>query len=172
MARAIDTERRPNILFLMSDEHRADIAGYEDSRVIRTPVLDELAATAVVFRNAYTPSPICIPGRQSLMAGQLPSMSGCRVFKDDLQPGAMTFARRFAQYAYQTVACGKLHHTGIDQMQGWMRRIGGDVAVSSAYIEDRVDEEFARHERPIGRVKWSNRRNSARGHRPIACNDR
>ncbi len=155
MTRATEAERRPNILFLMSDEHRADVVGYEGDTVIRTPVLDDLAATGVVFRNAYTPSPVCIPGRQSLMAGQFPSTTGCRIFQDDLQPGAMTFARRFAQYAYETVACGKLHHTGTDQMQGWTRRIGGDVRISSRCIVDRVEEEFANYERPFGSLKWS-----------------
>lgn len=48
---------RPNILFLMSDEHRPDVTGYEGNEVVRTPVLDELAKTGVVFQNAYTPSP-------------------------------------------------------------------------------------------------------------------
>jgi len=148
-------ERRPNILFLMSDEHRADVVGYEGNSVVRTPVLDDLAATGVVFRNAYTPSPVCIPARQSMMAGQLPSTTGCRVYHDDLQPGSMTFARRFAQYAYETVACGKLHHMGTDQMQGWTRRIGGDVSVSSRYIVDGMDEEFSANERPFESFKWS-----------------
>ena len=63
---------RPNILFLMSDEHRADVTGYAGGPVVRTPKLDELARTGVVFHNAYTPSPICIPGRQALMSGQFP----------------------------------------------------------------------------------------------------
>ncbi|MBT7301920.1 MAG: sulfatase-like hydrolase/transferase, partial [Victivallales bacterium] len=59
-------QKRPNILFLMSDQHRADVTGYEGNTAIRTPVLDELARTGVSFRNAYTPSPICVPGRQCL----------------------------------------------------------------------------------------------------------
>lgn len=146
---------RPNVLFLMSDEHRPDVTGYEGDPVIRTPILDELAATGVAFRNAYTPSPICIPGRQSLMAGQLPRTCGCETFAHDLPPGHMTFARRFAQWGYATVACGKLHHQGTDQMQGWTRRISGDIAVAPQFIPDRQEEEFARHARPISAVKWS-----------------
>ena len=56
--------RKPsNILFLMSDEHRADVTGYEGDAVLLTPTLDWLAETSTVFRNAYTPSPICVPGR-------------------------------------------------------------------------------------------------------------
>ena len=41
-----ETSDRPNILFLMSDQHRADVAGYEDNPVVRTPTLDRLAAMA------------------------------------------------------------------------------------------------------------------------------
>jgi choline-sulfatase len=147
--------KRPNILFLMSDEHRPDVAGYAGDAVVRTPVLDELARTGVVFSNAYAPSPICVPGRQCMMAGQLPETCNCRGYGQDLAPGYMTFARRFAQYAYATVACGKLHHMGADQMQGWTQRVGGDVHVSPRYIEGRQEDEFARHVRQLGSVKWS-----------------
>ena len=65
-------KKKPNILFLMSDEHRADVTGYEGDPVVRTPTLDWLAKTGTVFRNAYTPSPVCVPGRQCMMSGQLP----------------------------------------------------------------------------------------------------
>ena len=127
----------PNILFLMSDQHRADVAGFQGDSVVRTPALDELARTGTVFNNAYTPAPICIPARQSMAAGQLPRTCGCEVFGEDLAPGHMTFARRLSQYGYATVACGKLHHLGTDQMQGWTRRIGDGMTVRHDYIEGR-----------------------------------
>lgn len=145
----------PNILFLMSDEHRADVTGYEGNPVIRTPVLDELARTGVVFRNAYTPSPICIPGRQAMMSGQLPTTCNCLRFGEDLAPDHMTFARRFAQYAYETVACGKLHHMGTDQMQGWTQRIGDDMRVGPQFVEDRNDDTFGQHYVRGTEFKWS-----------------
>ncbi len=145
----------PNILFLMSDEHRPDVTGYEGNRIIRTRVLDELARTGVVFRNAYTPSPICIPGRQAMMSGQYPRTCGCERFGQDLPPFSMTFARRFAQYAYTTVAAGKLHHLGPDQMQGWTQRIGSAIKVGDAHIGDRDEDAFQRYTRPTRAVKWS-----------------
>jgi choline-sulfatase len=147
--------KRPNILFLMSDEHRADVTGFEGNPVVRTPVLDELARTGTVFLNAYTPSPICIPGRQAMMAGQFPRKCGAEVFNDDLAPGYMTFARRFSQYAYQTVVCGKLHHVGTDQMQGWMQRVGTDSPIHPKYIEGGIQEEFEKYVRPMRETKWS-----------------
>ncbi len=149
--------RRPNILFLMSDEHRADVTGYEGNSVIRTPVLDWLAKTGVVFRNAYTPSPVCIPARQCMMAGQLPKTCECEGWVD-LKPGYRTFAREFSRYAYNTVCSGKLHHIGQDQMQGWRKRIAPDAEISDAYVEDRMEEEFARYQPAPGTGKWSNQR--------------
>lgn len=149
-------KRQPNILFLMSDEHRADVTGYEGNEIVRTPILDELARTGVVFRNAYTPSPVCVPGRQCMMAGQRPRTCGCEWFGEDLAPGSMTFARRFAQYAYNTVASGRLHHMGVDQMQGWTERICGDTHVHSSHIEGRNKAAFARYAPPDdGTGKWS-----------------
>jgi choline-sulfatase len=150
-------QKRPNILFLMSDQHRADVTGYEGNSIVRTPVLDELARTGVVFRNAYTPSPVCVPGRQSLMSGQLPKTCHCEGWID-LTPGYNTFARQFSRYAYNTVCSGKLHHLGTDQMQGWRTRIAPDAEISDAYVEDRIEEEFARYKPAPGTGKWPNQR--------------
>ncbi|MBW3636180.1 MAG: sulfatase-like hydrolase/transferase [Armatimonadetes bacterium] len=151
--------RRPNVLFLMSDEHRADVAGFAGNRVVRTPFLDELARTGTTFSNAYTPSPICIPARQCLAAGKYPRNCGVERYGQDLPPNSLTWARVFSQFAYQTVACGKLHHTGTDQMQGWTRRVGLDESVESGFIAERDAASFeAMKARPDGRdadPKWS-----------------
>jgi choline-sulfatase len=67
----------------------------------------------------------------------------------------MTFARLFSQYAYATVACGKLHHIGPDQMQGWTRRVGAEMRVSAEYIPNKQADAFARSTRPFRDYKWS-----------------
>lgn len=142
---------KPNILFLMSDEHRPDVAGYAGNSIIRTPHLDQLAKTGIVFDNAYTPSPVCIPARQSMMSGQLPRTCKCEVFGDDLAPGYMTFARQLAEYGYQSVVSGKLHHMGTDQMQGWTTRISGDM-----HIDIHYSSEMAKSlRRPFEDMKWN-----------------
>ena len=164
----------PNILFLMSDEHRADITGYAGDPVVRTPTLDGLARTGAVFGNAYTASPICIPGRQAMMSGQFPRTCGCEIFAQDLPTGHMTFARRFSQYAYHTVAAGKLHHTGPDQMQGWSQRIGSAMQVAPHFIEARDENSFSRHTRGLSSVKWSDTKEVLRagvGHSPHIIQD-
>lgn len=141
----------------MSDEHRADVTGYSGNDIIRTPVLDRLAQTGVVFRNAYTPSPVCIPARQCMMSGQLPKTCGCEGWID-LKSDYRTFAREFSRYAYNTVCSGKLHHLGHDQMQGWNKRIAPDTQIGGAYIEDRIDKEFGRYCPAPGTGKWPNQR--------------
>jgi choline-sulfatase len=142
----------------MSDEHRADVCGYEGNRTVKTPVLDQLARTGVVFRNAYTPSPICVPGRMCMMAGQLPETCGCKHYGEDLVPGHMTFARRFSQYAYYTVAAGKLHHMGPDPLQGWRRRIGCDDMLSPSYINGKIPAEFEKYKNKEDDGKWSDKK--------------
>ena len=147
-------KKRPNILFLMDDQHRPDLFGYEGNPVIRTPNLDFLAQTGVVFKNAYTPHPQCIPARQAMMAGQLPKTCQCEKFGDDLLPGYETFSRLFSRYAYATVACGKLHHTGLDQMQGWNHRIGSEMHITEQHLPSKQEEEFKRYVRPKSETRW------------------
>ncbi|MEM7132232.1 MAG: sulfatase-like hydrolase/transferase [Chloroflexota bacterium] len=163
----------PNILFLMSDEHRPDVTGYEGNEVIRTPTLDHLAETGVTFRNAYTPSPICVPGRQSMMSGQLPKTCGCEGWID-LEPGYLTFARYLSQHAYETVACGKLHHQGVDQMQGWTQRIGSDMKLSPKHIADLNKEKLGQYQRPFSAYKWDDTKEVKRagiGRGPVVTRD-
>jgi len=147
---------RPNILILMSDEHRADLAGFAGNKVIRTPAMDRLARTGVVFRNAYTPSPICVPARQCLMSGQLPKTCGCDGAWMDLAPGYHTFARRFAQHAYRTVCAGKLHHVGPDQMQGWTRRLNPDAEILDKFADGLIRDEYTRYRPTFLGAKRSN----------------
>ena len=116
--------------------------------MVRTPVLDSLAAGGVVFSNCYTPSPICVPARQCLMSGQLPHTNGCEGWVD-LPEGHMTFARQFRRYAYRTVCCGKLHHSGPDQMQGWGERPAGDVKVNASAEDAVLPEEAAKYAHPF-----------------------
>jgi choline-sulfatase len=136
--------KAPNILFLMTDQHRADVAGFAGDSIVRTPVLDRLAADAVVFTRAYTPSPVCVPGRQCLMSGRYPWNCGCRRYGDDLAPFSHTFAAALAEGGYETVCAGKLHHMGADQMQGWTRRIGMDTHVDFSHrnLADPLREQY------------------------------
>ena len=59
----------PNVLILMSDEHNPFFSGPYGHPTVRTPNMDRLAERGVVYENAYTPSPLCLPARSSWMSG-------------------------------------------------------------------------------------------------------
>jgi choline-sulfatase len=141
----------------MSDEHRADVTGYSGNSVVRTPVLDKLAETGVVFSNAYTPCPICVPGRQCMMAGQLPNTCKCYDWAQDLPEEKWTLANQFTRYAYETVAAGKLHVMNNNQMQGFTRRLAPPIChVEKKYRRNVIWEEFDKYPSIDGVHKWMN----------------
>ena len=77
MGQPAPVAQRPNILFLMTDEHRFDCVGYTNPSV-QTPNLSRLARESVVFTNAYTTSPSCVPARAAIYTGRYPSQCGAR----------------------------------------------------------------------------------------------
>lgn len=100
---------RPNILFLITDQQRADHVGFGGNAVVSTPNLDALASRGTVFSNAYVANPICMPNRASIMTGRMPSVHGTRFNGVSLNPGANTFVRRLRETGYRTTHIGKSH---------------------------------------------------------------
>ena len=103
------THRRPNILFIITDQQRADHAGFAGNDVIRTPNLDSLAERGTVFDNAWVANPVCMPNRSTIMTGRMPTAHGV-VFNDrSLDWGANTHVRTFSDAGYRTALIGKSH---------------------------------------------------------------
>lgn len=104
--------KQPNIIFLMTDQHRWDALGCVNSAV-KTPHLDRLAAGGVRFGQAVCNAPMCIPSRYSMMLGMYPSQSGVRhnsqfIPNDMLLPGRV-IPQQLADLGYQTAGFGKTH---------------------------------------------------------------
>lgn len=101
---------RPNILFITSDQQRADCVGYENPQV-RTPHIDALAQTGTRFKNCITPNVVCQPARASILTGQLPLTHGVWDNGVDLDPaiGNRGMAGQLAQAGYFTSFVGKAH---------------------------------------------------------------
>ena len=70
------TSEQPNVLFIITDQQRADHAGFAGNDIIRTPYLDSLAARGMVFDNAWVANPVCMPNRSTIMTGRMPSAHG------------------------------------------------------------------------------------------------
>ena len=71
---------RPNILFIMTDDHAAHAIGAYGSRVNRTPNLDRLAREGAMLRNVFATNSICTPSRAAILTGQYSHVSGVTVF--------------------------------------------------------------------------------------------
>lgn len=99
----------PNVLFIITDQQRADHSGFMGNPVVRTPNLDSIAARGTVFENAWVANPVCMPNRSSIMTSRMPSVHGV-VFNDrSLEWGAATHVRQFAAQGYRTALIGKSH---------------------------------------------------------------
>lgn len=117
---------RPNILFILSDQHAQRVAGCYGDKADVTPHLDQLAQDGVVFENTYCPSPICGPSRMSLMTGKQPHEIGCWLNGDILNSGLPTYAHALGAAGYTTSLIGRMHFIGPDQTHGFTTRLVGD----------------------------------------------
>lgn len=113
---------RPNILFILSDQHAFNIIGSYGNKIIRTPHLDELASNGVSFDNVYTPSPICLPARMSLLTGKYPFKQNCWTNSDSLASDIPTMAHSLGAVGYDPILIGRLHAIGPDQLHGFASR--------------------------------------------------
>jgi arylsulfatase A-like enzyme len=116
---------QPNLIFLMPDQLRADYLSCYGAPFIHTPNIDRLAQDGVIFQNAYSPSPICVPARASLIMGMDALRTGVLdngqfVRPDYAQMGLNTWPELLGQNGYRTAAIGKMHfypweiHMGFD----------------------------------------------------------
>lgn len=119
---------RPDILFILSDQHARGIAGCYGDPVAQTPHLDRLADAGVTFDAAYCPAPICTPSRMSLLTGRWPHEQHCWTLEDQLASDIPTYAHALGAAGYRTILCGRMHAVGPDQLHGFSERDVGDCS--------------------------------------------
>lgn len=100
---------KPNLLFLWTDEQRADTIDVYGNRRIQSPNLSKLAAESVVFRNAYVSQPVCTPSRATVMTGLWPHQSGCMQNNVALGEHIATLPEIIRDPDYRTGYFGKWH---------------------------------------------------------------
>jgi arylsulfatase A-like enzyme len=105
---APDTARRPNILFITSDQHHASALGAVNDR-IQTPNLDRLCREGVRFERAYCTNPTCTPCRASMITGVYPSQHGAWSLGTKLFEDVPTVGELFGHAGYATALIGKAH---------------------------------------------------------------
>ena len=68
-AKKIIENTRPNIIFILTDDQRANTLGYAGNKIIQTPEMDKLAGQGCYFQNAFVSTPICNASRASILTG-------------------------------------------------------------------------------------------------------
>jgi arylsulfatase A-like enzyme len=139
------SDDRPNILMILTDQHCFDVLGCMGHPLVKTPHLDALAEQGVLFRTAYTPSPVCGPARAAIFSGLYPP--GCGVVRNwtPFKPGIenQLVSERLRQSGYQTGMAGKLHFVPHDNDWGFEYKqlndgpysVYADDSVYSAYVD-------------------------------------
>ena len=130
--------RRPNVLFIMTDDHGAWATGAYGCKEMVTPNVDRLARGGMLFENAFAATPVCSPSRLTYFTGKLPCAHGVQdwiVPKESFGPNATqvlkdheTFSEVLARDGYHIGLSGKWHMGGDETTQegfSWWHSVPG-----------------------------------------------
>jgi len=159
-------QERPNIVFIMSDDHASHALSCYGSRIHTTPNLDRIAQQGMLFENCFCTNAICAPSRAVILTGKYSHLNGVKTNKEPFDGSQMTLPKLLKQAGYQTGIVGKWHlksdPTGFDswcvlpgqgdyvnpsfhrmgekiQIQGYVTDIITDMAID--WIEKRDQEK-------------------------------
>ncbi len=134
-------QQKPNLLFLIADDHAGYVLGAQGNKLAHTPNLDRLAAQGTRFAANYCNSPVCTPSRQSILTGLYPHAVGVTTLKTPLAEDKTTLADLLRAEGYETATFGKMHFNapGKDGMHGF----------ATAFTEDRVQRGW---QQAVGRA--------------------
>ncbi|MCA9984942.1 MAG: sulfatase-like hydrolase/transferase [Anaerolineales bacterium] len=118
--------RRPNLLYIHSDQHNPFVTGCYGDSLVQTPHLDQLAREGTLFHNVYCSSPLCGPSRASMLTGQQPYQHQVWTNQHMLDSAIPTLAHALGAAGYRPVLIGRLDVMGPDQLHGYTARLVGD----------------------------------------------
>lgn len=112
LGRCFAAESKPNILYIMSDDHAAHAIGAYGGRLAKldpTPTIDRLAREGVMLTNAFCTNSICTPSRATLMTGQYSHVNGVKTLNGSISEPQQHLARLIKSAGYETAMIGKWH---------------------------------------------------------------
>lgn len=113
-----DVTNQPDLILVMTDQQRSDQIGYAPSSPVRTPNLDRLAASGVIFENAYSAATTCVPARTALMTGLFEHRTPY-IGPFTLDPTFFTVPHALRAAGYQTALIGKMHFNPMKSSHGF-----------------------------------------------------
>lgn len=152
--------RRPNVLFLMSDQHNAKCLGCYGHPQVATPNLDALAAGGVRFESAFVQNPICTPSRMCYLSGQYCHNHGYYGLKGPTPPRLPSLFSHFREQGYRTGAVGKIHlpdewiEPHCDLHAEAMAHFMDDPPGYREWLAERTDQPMHNEQSVDGRPDW------------------
>jgi choline-sulfatase len=121
--------KRPNFLFIITDQQSLDAISAHGCMDVRTPNIDRLVRGGVSFRESYTTFPLCSPARSSMLTGRMPSETGVVRNSISIHPSVPTMGDWFGQQGYESFYTGKWHMREVytDAIQGFNVLPGGII---------------------------------------------
>lgn len=101
--------KRPNIVFIMTDDHAKNAMSLYGSQLIQTPNLDRIGKEGITFKNAFVTNSICGPSRAVILTGKYSHINGFRDNGDRFDGSQWTFPKELQKYGYYTAMIGKWH---------------------------------------------------------------
>ena len=144
---------RPNIIFIVTDQQRADCLSAENHPVLLTPNMDDIGRQGVRFNSAYSSCPSCIAARRSMLTGQFPKTHGMVGFQagDEMFPEA-TLPGELSKAGYQTFMVGRSMHQFPRR-----KRYGYDHMVLLGDLEKGRDSSFGKDGHGLTGNGWTAR---------------
>jgi arylsulfatase A-like enzyme len=160
-------QQRPNIIFIMSDDHDADAISAYNKNLVQTPSIDRIAKEGVLFSRAFVANSICGPVRATLITGQHSHKNGMKDNRTRFDSSKITMPKLMQQGGYQTALVGKWHlqsyPTGFDYwkilpgqglyVEPRFISMKGDTSTYHGYATDVITDEA---------IQWLDNRDSSK----------
>ena len=146
MAMPLRAAERPNIIYLMTDDQRADSLGVMGNPIIQTPHIDAMAREGVIFDNAFVTTAICMTSRACVLTGQYAARHGIWKFSTELtaEQLANTYLGQLHAAGYRTGFIGKWG-VGHPKSAGPVLDFNRGFPGQSRYFEGNVKQKQGRH---------------------------
>ena len=146
---------RPNIIYIMSDDHDADAISAYNKKLISTPNIDRISNEGILFNKCFVANSICSPARATLLTGQHSHKNGVKDNFTRFDSSKITMPKLLQQSGYQTAIIGKWHlHSYPAGFDFWKVLPGqglyyeplfidmkGDTSVYHGYASDVITDE-------------------------------
>lgn len=131
-------DTRPNILYIMSDDHAAHAVSAYGSKINKTPHIDRIGAEGMILENCFATNALCAPSRATILTSKYSHLNGVTTHRSDPFDGSqLTYPKLLQQAGYQTAVVGKWHlksdPTGFDY---WNILPGQGAYYNPAFIEN------------------------------------